>query len=233
MAQTRYIVIDRVGQRGTISILGARKKWEQDPDFVFLPSLRIAGLQPDLETYMRERGMPAAKVRDTLSEAITSQTAMEEAFKEMLVLEERATHRDAFLELVSVKSVRLVYPKSSEKAVTVAQKKAILSAARGKRAGTAQRVAARAPPREQVILQAHQRGREAEVARSEQQEQTSDDQVALPTVANGVKKESVRQMEAAVTPKQRRRLGSVKTRLLSVSKKPKVSRYGTLDYILE
>lgn len=52
----------RNGKWTDISLIEAEKVWQHEPDFIFVPSLRVAGYKDELKNYFVEVGNPEANI---------------------------------------------------------------------------------------------------------------------------------------------------------------------------
>lgn len=62
-------------KRGTLLLSGAAKKWQSDPSFVYVPSLRVAGTPADIERVFVGIGIPAGDVRQHIASGYTAASA--------------------------------------------------------------------------------------------------------------------------------------------------------------
>lgn len=103
-ANNKYIKVG--GNGGYLAISGAAKMFEKDPNFVYIPQMRLAGNINDVRTVINKYGAGPDAANAALGQAITSQnyqTSMSSVYKSELAAYERTR---ATLGARTTKSVR-------------------------------------------------------------------------------------------------------------------------------
>lgn len=62
-----YRLVGRNGIEGIISILGASKKWKENPRFIYIPYLKLAGNKLDIEQHLLTEGWKKGDISTALS----------------------------------------------------------------------------------------------------------------------------------------------------------------------
>ena len=62
-------------KRGNLRLTGAEKKWKESPNYVYVPSLRVAGFPADIEAVFEDLGVSADKVRQHIARGYTASSA--------------------------------------------------------------------------------------------------------------------------------------------------------------